>query len=65
MSNLADKPSSFCLAPLYKNDSGLFPLEFFLGRPITVLSAPFGLPLFLILNGSLIVSNPGGGMSRK
>ena len=50
-------PSSFCLAPLYRNDTGLFPLDFFLGRPITVLSAPLGLQLFRILLGNLILCN--------
>ena len=35
--------------------TGLLPLDFFLGRPITVLSAPLGLQLFRILLGDLIL----------
>ena len=53
------------LLTLYKNDADLCPLDFFLRRPITVLSVPYGLPLFLILHGSFITSDPGDGRSKK
>ena len=35
--------------------NGLSPLYFFFGSPITVLSAPFGRPHFLIFGGNRIL----------
>ena len=37
----------------FKNGTGLSNLFFFLDNPITVFSAPFGLPLFFSLGGSV------------
>ena len=53
-----DIPFSLSIGGFFKKVRGLFSFRFLLGRPITVFSAPLGLPLFIILGGSLTLSRP-------
>ena len=45
--------SSNCFGLLYKKKTGLYPLAFFIGKSVTVLSAPLGL---LILQFNVLQS---------